>query len=512
VAVAEQSGDGEQLATFGWLQLNPIPGKVIEGESLSVIQHPSGDYKQVAIRENLLLDVADRFLWYQSDTAPGSSGSPVFNDQWQVVALHHSGVPATDAQGRSLTVDGQVWTPDMPESRLQWKANEGVRVSVLVDALRSLSARPALLQDLLDRLGEARRAPEQQPVGPALVVPAQRAGIASAEVMSDGTLSLTIPLQISLRLGDETKPRLAPRATHTVAPIARPAVVPISAEAISIDPDYADRTGYGVDFIGVPVPLPSLGALEPRAAVNRRAGAGDRHVLPYHHFSLVLNAERKMCFYTAVNIDGAHKQTTPRDKDKWFYDPRVGRDEQTGPELYAGNDLDLGHMVRRLDPAWGEDRQIARVANDDTFHLTNACPQHANLNRVTWASLEDYLLANAQQHGMKVSVFTGPIFAASDPLYRGRRIPQQFWKVAAIVKDDGKLSVTGYTISQKDLLADLPEEAQFVYGAFKTYQVPVAKIETLTGLDFGKLRNFDPKGKLEAAGPKEITGRESLVL
>src|SRR5207248_1190657 len=136
-------------------------------------------------------------------TAPGSSGSPVFNDQWQVVALHHSGVPATDEQGRSLTVDGRVWTPDMPESSLKWKANEGVRVSVMVDALRSLGARSALVQELLDRLGEPRRAPEQQPVSPAFTIPPQRAGIGAAEVRSDGTLSLTIPLQISLRLGEE---------------------------------------------------------------------------------------------------------------------------------------------------------------------------------------------------------------------------------------------------------------------------------------------------------------------
>ncbi len=42
--------------------------------------------------------------------------------------------------------------------------------------------------------------------------------------------------------------------------------------------------------------------------------------------------------------------------------------------------------------------------------------------------------------------------------------------------------------------------------------MPVAKIEKLTGLDFGKLRNFDPKGRLEAAGPREITGPGSLLL
>jgi V8-like Glu-specific endopeptidase len=30
---------------------------------------------------------------YTTDTLPGSSGSPVFNDNWEVVALHHAGGP-----------------------------------------------------------------------------------------------------------------------------------------------------------------------------------------------------------------------------------------------------------------------------------------------------------------------------------------------------------------------------------------------------------------------------------
>ena len=42
----------------------------------------------------------------RTDTSPGSSGSPVFNDQWEIVALHHSGVPKKDAQGRILARDG----------------------------------------------------------------------------------------------------------------------------------------------------------------------------------------------------------------------------------------------------------------------------------------------------------------------------------------------------------------------------------------------------------------------
>lgn len=106
------------LNQFGWHRLIEDEGKVIIGEYVSIIQHPGGEPKQVALRENQLVDVLPEFLHYQTDTAVGSSGSPVFNDQWEVVAVHHSGVPKRDRQGRILTIDGDVWTDDQGEQKL----------------------------------------------------------------------------------------------------------------------------------------------------------------------------------------------------------------------------------------------------------------------------------------------------------------------------------------------------------------------------------------------------------
>ena len=47
-----------------------------------------------------------------------------------------------------------------------------------------------------------------------------------------------------------------------------------------------------------------------------------------------------------------------------------------------------GHLVRRLDPMWGT---RWKEASEDTFHFTNAAPQHKNLNQRTWQNLEDYI-------------------------------------------------------------------------------------------------------------------------
>ncbi len=56
--------------------------------SVNIIQHPEGSAKKVACRNNLVTRIDGSDIWYFTDTMAGSSGSPVFDDRWRVVALH----------------------------------------------------------------------------------------------------------------------------------------------------------------------------------------------------------------------------------------------------------------------------------------------------------------------------------------------------------------------------------------------------------------------------------------
>ena len=138
VAVQPLSTRGRPLADYGWCPLVKEEGKVRTGDCINIVQHPRGEMKQVVIRENRLLDLPDnletfdRVAHYEADTEPGSSGAPVFSDLWEVVALHHSGVPKTDPQGRFLDVDDHIWKKGDDPLRLAWVANEGIRVSRLM--------------------------------------------------------------------------------------------------------------------------------------------------------------------------------------------------------------------------------------------------------------------------------------------------------------------------------------------------------------------------------------------
>lgn len=206
VAVREQALTGESLRTQGWSPLIEEEGKVLIGEALNIIQHPNGEPKQVALRENRLIDLLENHLHYHTDTAPGSSGSPVYNDQWEVVGLHHSGVPRRDAASNVLAKDGVIWQPWMGEQRIDWIANEGVRISRIV---RDIKARPldGLARQLRDEMfATPPLTPRPVETGRAAVPANRSAGGTGPEMGADGSATWTIPLRISINLGGAAAP------------------------------------------------------------------------------------------------------------------------------------------------------------------------------------------------------------------------------------------------------------------------------------------------------------------
>jgi len=78
------------LESWGHIFLNPHADPV-PGEHVIIIQHPNGGLKQIVLTANQVVGLWDHRLHYTTDTMPGSSGAPVFNDLWQVIAIHHAG-------------------------------------------------------------------------------------------------------------------------------------------------------------------------------------------------------------------------------------------------------------------------------------------------------------------------------------------------------------------------------------------------------------------------------------
>jgi endonuclease G len=256
---------------------------------------------------------------------------------------------------------------------------------------------------------------------------------------------------------------------------------------------------YDPNFLGdgFVVPLPTLTL--PLAAAAFSEGT----VLDYTHFSLVMHKCRRVAVFTAHNVDASRTVRGISGGLDWKMDERVG-EYQLGPEVYAGNQLDRGHLVRRQDVLWGTIPE-ARLANKATYFYTNAAPQHRNFNQDEWVCLEDWVLRQATDFCYRLCVFTGPVLRTDDPTLndlppdlriafdaRGpAQIPAAFWKV--VVLRDGRaggddLSVVAFAMKQSEMWND--DQGSRLLN-LRLHQVTLQAIEGWTGLDFGTLRDVD---------------------
>ena len=566
VAVASTSlAGGRSLTDWGWLPLSGEPGKGDPGEYLTIIQHPGGQPKQICVRDNKLLKYVGDFVWYMTDTSAGSSGSPAFNRFWQVLALHHSGIAKKDAQGRMLTKDGRVWDSSMDEALIDWIANEGVRVSAIVADLKIALGSHPLLKPVLDEqpspqppaATEEAALPVNTPMGGSY----SNGGYNDVWFEQSGDVtSLVVPLRIPVpfvkRAGWAAPAEDARPKTPGVIPpgvilpvIAGPQIGPMTGlpmEAVHINQDtLGSRPGYKPNFIGTgkfSVPLPKIPAAL-KSGIATLKGSSGQSELKYFNYSVVMNKDRKLAFFSCVNIDGGKQQDVgKREGDSWLRDPRIDDSFQIGDEFYrkqatleadrVANPFDRGHLVRRLDATWGDTVADAKEHGDDSFHFTNCSPQFFTFNqgKQLWAGLEDYtrdILLKDQEKGI---VMNGPVFdgpdandadlpdpsgrAHPDPSFGGIKIPKYFWKILVTKGDDG-LKAAAFLMSQRNLIMDIDriKEAdileKFSDEDVRVFQISFADLKKLTDLDFGSLAEADTH-EATSVGPRVIESYEDI--
>ncbi len=122
--------DSSSLGDVDPIPLLRNPATVTRNERVNIIQHPSGRRKEIAIHNNHVKRIKDLVIHYETDTEPGSSGSPVFNNDWDLVALHHAGW--SESGGRAT--------------------NEGIRISSIVAHLISRNGRESENREGLEGL------------------------------------------------------------------------------------------------------------------------------------------------------------------------------------------------------------------------------------------------------------------------------------------------------------------------------------------------------------------------
>lgn len=116
-SIVRVKGKNGQSAGEAWGYFNLRHGSnIVENQRVNIIQHPQGRFKEIVFRDNQVKAIEDEFIQYITDTDYGSSGSPVFDDWFNVVALHNQ----------------RVQDPNNPN---RWYRNQGYRIeAILFDA------------------------------------------------------------------------------------------------------------------------------------------------------------------------------------------------------------------------------------------------------------------------------------------------------------------------------------------------------------------------------------------
>ncbi len=101
---------------FGSIPMERASFTARPGEQAIIIHHPDGRPKQVSLDDADVLGISSTTIHYSSDTLGGSSGSPVFDAQGRLIALHHASV-------RKVVT--------LPDGQTTDSVNEGIKISAI---------------------------------------------------------------------------------------------------------------------------------------------------------------------------------------------------------------------------------------------------------------------------------------------------------------------------------------------------------------------------------------------
>lgn len=154
---------------------------------------------------------------------------------------------------------------------------------------------------------------------------------------------------------------------------------------------------------------------------------------------------------------------------------------------YHRSGFDRGHLA----PA--ANHKCSQMDMDDTFYLSNICPQDQKFNRGYWARFEKYIRDLTKSYSV-VHVFTGPLYLPKTNS-KGEKwvkyqvigkndvsVPTHFFKILALEKSPNELIYQGYV---------LPNEPINFQVSIENFSMPIEKIEKASGIIFRNINNVE---------------------
>ena len=210
----------------------------------------------------------------------------------------------------------------------------------------------------------------------------------------------------------------------------------------------------------------------------------DRELADRAFFLLCHDSARKVPSWTAHEL-APHRLPAATSHSRYFRQDSALAGSIARNADYRGSGYSRGHMVPAEDLAWSDE------AVRSTYVLSNAVPQVSSVNAGVWRELETAIREIAARSDA-VYVFTGPVFAASDPESIGAgqvAVPTHTFK-AVLALEDGR----------KTMYAAIVPNTMLARGrTLAEFATTVEEVQRRTGLDFFSALDDDEERRLESA-------------
>lgn len=254
--------------------------------------------------------------------------------------------------------------------------------------------------------------------------------------------------------------------------------------------------GFNPDFLGNDYRIPYPTLLEDTAEV----ALNDGELYHYTHHTIVMNKKTRLAIYSACNVNlDKYIHISSDEGRKYHHDPRIEKKYQIEKIFYVNNPYDQGHLTRRTDVCWGDNKSESEKAEYDSNCWTNIAPQHNAFHASIWGDLEEWVRNKTNSIDGKYSIFTGPIHMENDRNYcidaGCMTIPAGYYKIVFTVGSNHMLHVIGFIMKQDDFWnKHLGRDIH----SLKSYQVSLSAITKVTNIKFDEsLYLADPLNGVE---------------
>jgi endonuclease G len=255
----------------------------------------------------------------------------------------------------------------------------------------------------------------------------------------------------------------------------------------------------------------SAGELDPL----RPDGADSGVSLLKEYMRLSVDGDKNVPRFVSYMLSAADIQETPvevnRDNSSFTKDPELGSGAVTASD-YDKTGFDRGHMKPAEDSPTQE-------AMDESHLMSNIAPQHPNLNRQTWRTLEAAVNDMVATSGGKAYIMTGNLYldAKGKPLpadaidtmgANARRIavPTHQFKTVLLELPNGNLSMFAYLVPN---VKDAPTKKDQIEPFLEASRTSVDHIEELLGQDLYAQLPQEMQDKLEGDSTAKVAYRDA---